>query len=75
MDDLEAMLAHFYSLMDRRVTEKHEKGYTGWDDDNYYDLMWAKLHKHVKLAEEGRVESYIDIANLAAFLRNLKVAP
>ena len=54
------------------LLKKLYKGYLGWDDDEYHDLMWSKLHKHVKSAEEGNVESYVHIANLAMFLANLK---
>jgi hypothetical protein len=35
--------------------------------------MWEKLHKHVRLAEEGNTDSYVDIATLAMFLHYLKV--
>lgn len=55
------------------LAEKVNQGYTGWDCDEDYDGMWDKLHKHIKLAEEGNVRSYIHIANLAMFLYNLKV--
>lgn len=67
------LLASFRDLMMEALRKKLDQGYVGWDEDQEYDPMWHKLHKHVKLAEEGNTNSYVHIANLAMFLHNLKV--
>lgn len=72
-DRLNDCLYDFTKAMRQRLHAKTGAGYTGWDSEDLYDLMWDKLHKHVKLAEEGSHESYVDIANLAMFLHGLKV--
>jgi len=69
---LSARVLEFSTLMIIRAVQTAVKGYTGWEDQEYNDLMWKKLDKHVELAREGKVDSYVDIANLAMFLHGLK---
>jgi len=56
----------FVVKMEKRLNEKSRRGWKGWDDDALFDDMHKRL---ILNALEG---DYVDVANLAMFLDNLK---
>lgn len=57
----------FVENMQKRLKEKHNLGYTGWDDPEYREILFEKLMRNIARANQ-RSEKWIDIANLVFFL-------
>ena len=59
-------LSKFTMLMTLKFHRKFLKGYHGWDETSYKEVLLEKLNKNLK------DEDYVDVANFAMSLWYLK---
>lgn len=74
-DKLVVTLGKFSTEMRKRLLEKHETGYRGWDLNACKDEMENKLlakANYIYIPDSDCIKHCIDIANFAMFLWNLE---
>ena len=68
---LSAMVDAFADEMKKKLYQKHEEGWDGWDDESYEELFRKRLCEQI--LKQNR--DYVDIANFAAMLWNMNSKP
>jgi hypothetical protein len=64
----------FSYAMTAKMIQKHEKGFTGWEDKTNKEMIIFKLNQKIEQVRNGDLSQCVDAANYLMMLNNFRNA-